>query len=286
MRKLHLTISINAPVEKVWNAVVTKELYELWAAAFMPGSTFEGKWEQGAEMRFLGPNGTGGVDGMFSTIAEVKKDAFISIKHLGIIGNGVVDTTSAAVKDWAPSFENYTFRKTATGTEFILDMDVAESFYDMFAQIWPKALDRLKEVAETGTSSWISIAAPINAPLEKVWEYYTKPEHITNWAFASDDWEAPSAENDLRVGGRFKTVMAAKNKSAQFDFTGIYTAVKERELIEYSMDDGRKASVAFFEQGPVVQVTTSFQAESENSRELQESGWQAILNNFKKYVEK
>jgi uncharacterized protein YndB with AHSA1/START domain len=286
MKKLHLSTSINAPVQKVWNAVVTKELYEQWTAAFMPGSTFEGKWEQGAEMRFLGPSNTEARDGMFSMIAEVRKHGFISIKHLGMITNGVVDTTSPAVKEWTPSFENYTFKATPTGTEFILDMDAPDAFYDMFMDMWPRALERLKEVVETGKSSWIDTSTLITAPLEKVWEYYTKPEHITNWAFASDNWEAPAAENDLRVGGRFKTVMAAKDKSAQFDFTGSYTAVKPHELLKYTLDDGRKVIVSFSPAGPHVQVAVAFQAESENSRELQQTGWQAILENFKKYVEK
>ncbi len=286
MRKLHLTTSINAPVEKVWNAVVSKDLYEQWTAAFMPGSTFEGTWEQGSEMRFLGPGETGARDGMFSMIAEARKNEFISIKHLGLITSGVVDTTSPAVKEWTPSFENYTFTSTPSGTEFTLDMDVADNFYDMFMQMWPHALERLKEVVETGKSTWIDIGTFIAAPLSKVWEYYTKPEHIVQWGFASDDWEAPAAENDLRVGGRFKTVMAAKDKSAQFDFTGVYTAVKPQERIEYTIDDGRKVRVSFSDHGSQVQVAASFQAESENSLEQQQTGWQAILDNFKKYVEK
>ena len=83
----------------------------------------------------------------------------------------------------------------------------------------------------------ITVETIVKAPLSKVWEYWNKPEHIVHWAFAADDWEAPAAENDLRVGGKFKTVMAAKDKSASFDFGGVYTVVKENELIEYDMDD-------------------------------------------------
>src|SRR6188472_914224 len=85
----------------------------------------------------------------------------------------------------------------------------------------------------------ITIETTVKAPLFKVWEYWNNPEHITKWAFASDDWEAPYAENDVRTGGRFKTTMAAKDKSASFDFTGTYTAVKEFALREYDIDDGR-----------------------------------------------
>jgi uncharacterized protein YndB with AHSA1/START domain len=136
-------------------------------------------------------------------------------------------------------------------------------------------------------TSPITVAVSINAPIEKVWEYYTSPEHITKWAFADNSWEAPRAENDLKVGGRFVTTMAAKDKSAQFDFAGTYTAVKPNELIEYIMDgdDKRKVTVTFKQEGNLVQVTNTFDMEHENSRELQQEGWQGILNNFKKHVE-
>jgi len=140
---------------------------------------------------------------------------------------------------------------------------------------------------ENNSSSPLIVTALINAPIEKVWEYYNAPEHITKWAFASDDWEAPHAENDLRVGGKFVTTMAAKDKSAQFDFTGTYTEVKEHELLAYTMDgeDKRTVSVVFKPKGEAVRVTVTFDMEHENSREKQEQGWQAILDNFKKHVE-
>ena len=93
----------------------------------------------------------------------------------------------------------------------------------------------------------ITVQATINAPLEKVWQFWTEPQHITNWAFASDDWEAPESENNVTVGGTFKTVMAAKDKSAQFDFTGTYTAVDEKSRLEYDMDDGRHVKITFAE---------------------------------------
>lgn len=131
----------------------------------------------------------------------------------------------------------------------------------------------------------ITVETIVKAPMSKVWVYWNKPEHITSWAFASDDWEAISPENDLRVGGKFKTTMAAKDKSASFDFTGIYTAVNEHELIEYDMDDGRHVRVEFVQAPEGVKVTETFDPENENSEEKQRSGWQAILNNFKKYTE-
>lgn len=131
----------------------------------------------------------------------------------------------------------------------------------------------------------ITVETTVKAPLSKVWECWNKPEHIVNWAFASDDWEAPGAENDLRTGGKFKTTMAAKDKSTSFDFAGVYTVVKEPEHIEYDMSDGRHVKVEFAELPDSVKVTETFDPENENSEELQRSGWQAILDNFKKYVE-
>ncbi len=131
----------------------------------------------------------------------------------------------------------------------------------------------------------IQVTTLIHAPIEKVWEYYISPEHITKWAFASDDWEAPYAENDVRVGGKFLTRMSSKDKTEGFDFNGVYTQVKEFELIEYEMEGGRKVSVIFTPKENSVEVVTIFEMEHENSRELQQDGWQAILDNFKKHVE-
>lgn len=131
----------------------------------------------------------------------------------------------------------------------------------------------------------ITVETIVKAPIEKVWEYWTKPEHIVKWAFAQDDWEAPHAENDVQVGGKFKTTMAAKDKSARFDFGGVYTAVKEHELIEYDMNDGRHAKVEFQETPEGVKVSVTFDPENQNSLEMQRNGWKAISDNFKKYVE-
>lgn len=131
----------------------------------------------------------------------------------------------------------------------------------------------------------ITVSTTVNAPIEKVWECWTKPEHITKWNFASDDWETTYAVNDVRTGGKFKSTMAAKDKSASFDFEGTYTEVKEHELMEYDMSDGRHVSVRFEEEDGGVSVTETFDPESENSEAMQREGWQAILDNFKKYSE-
>lgn len=131
----------------------------------------------------------------------------------------------------------------------------------------------------------LTVKTVVKAPMTKVWESWTKPEHIEQWAFAPDDWEARGAENDLRDGGKFKTTMAARDKSASFDFTGVYAAVKEHELIAYDLEDGRHVKIEFSEVPEGVKVVETFDPETENSEEMQRSGWQAIMDNFKKHTE-
>jgi uncharacterized protein YndB with AHSA1/START domain len=151
--------------------------------------------------------------------------------------------------------------------------------------MWPNALEKVKALAEGTAKTMITIEAEVNAPLEKVWNCWTAPEHIVNWCHASDDWHVPAAENDLRTGGRFKTTMAAKDGSYSFDFGGFYTEVIENESIRYTMDDDRKAIITFIREEDKTFIEESFEAENTNPLELQRSGWQAILNNFKKYTE-
>jgi uncharacterized protein YndB with AHSA1/START domain len=131
----------------------------------------------------------------------------------------------------------------------------------------------------------ITVESTISAPVEKVWEFWTKPEHITKWNNASDDWHSPRAENDLRPGGIFNIRMEAKDGSFGFDFGGVYDVVKKNEYIEYTIGDGRKVKVSFSAQGNETKVVESFEAENTNSPEMQKGGWQAILDNFKKYTE-
>jgi uncharacterized protein YndB with AHSA1/START domain len=136
------------------------------------------------------------------------------------------------------------------------------------------------------TKKTITVQAVINAPVEKVWNLWTTPRHITKWNNASDDWHTPRAENDLRVGEKFLYRMEAKDGSFGFDFVGLYDAIKRSELIAYTLDDERKVKVTFTKNNDVeTKVVETFEAESTNPLEMQRGGWQAILDNFKKYVE-
>lgn len=131
----------------------------------------------------------------------------------------------------------------------------------------------------------ITVKNTINTPVTKVWEAWTSPEHITKWNNASDDWHTPRAENDLRVGGKFSSRMEAKDGSIGFDFSGTYTAITPQKHIAYTLDDGRKVEVHFTASKGTTEVTETFEAEGQNPVDMQRQGWQAILDNFKKYVE-
>ena len=137
----------------------------------------------------------------------------------------------------------------------------------------------------TNTPTKITVETTVNAPVEKVWKSWNEPQHIKNWCAASEDWHAPKSENDLRTGGTFSTRMEAKDGSFGFDFGGVYDNVKKNELIEYTMGDGRKVKVIFFPSGDQTKIVETFDAEATNSVEMQRGGWQAILDNFKKYTE-
>ena len=141
----HHEILIHAPREHVWRSTLFSPSYERWTATFCEGSRYEGSWEAGTPIRFCGPNG----DGMVAEIAEHRPAEFVSIRHLGMVNDGVEDTTSEAVRAWAPCFENYTFIDEAGGTRVRVDIDVFGTYEDWMNEAWPKALLALKTVCET-----------------------------------------------------------------------------------------------------------------------------------------
>ena len=135
------------------------------------------------------------------------------------------------------------------------------------------------------TKETITVETLVNASIEKVWTFWTKPEHITKWNAASDDWHTTRAENDLRIGGKFLSRMEAKDGSFGFDFEGVYIDVIINGKISYTLLDDRKVTITFSPTENGIQITETFEAENQNPLELQKLGWQAILNNFKNYVE-
>lgn len=134
-------------------------------------------------------------------------------------------------------------------------------------------------------STKIQIEASIEAPIDKVWSYWTEPSHITKWNFAVSEWHCPKATNELKVGGKYKARMEAKDGSFGFDFEAIYDDVIHQKTLSYTMSDGRRATTHFESFGNNTKVTTRFDAENQNPIDMQKNGWQSILNNFKKYAE-
>lgn len=135
------------------------------------------------------------------------------------------------------------------------------------------------------SATQVTIETTVEAPVDKVWDTWTQPEHITKWNAASEDWHTPSATNDLRTGGSFTSRMEAKDGSVGFDFGGTYDEVVPHKVIRYTMEDGRQVSIQFDTQGDTTKIVETFDAESQNSVEMQRSGWQLILDNFKRYTE-
>ncbi len=131
----------------------------------------------------------------------------------------------------------------------------------------------------------ITVETTVHAPVDKVWAYWTRPEHITQWCHASDDWHAPSAKNDLRTTGQFTTTMAARDGSVSFDFSGVYTHIVPHNFIGYEMADGRTVQITFTAEADQTHISETFDPEHQNPLSMQRDGWQAILDNFKKYTE-
>lgn len=156
MEKLQFSTRINAPVQTVWSTMLDDATYREWTSAFYEGSYYEGDWNQGSEIRFLGPDDNGSTGGMLATVEESRPHEFVSLRYLGQIVNGVDDTTSDEARSIAGGHENYTFRQADGVTELDVEIDFAagsdDEFVQMFSDMWPKALDKLKVICEREAS--------------------------------------------------------------------------------------------------------------------------------------
>jgi uncharacterized protein YndB with AHSA1/START domain len=275
MPTLTFEITVAATAKKTWQVLWFDTTYRQWTSAFMEGSYAVSDWQLGSKIQFLSPGG----NGMYSVIAECQPNERMVFAHQGEVKNHEEQPPAA----WSGSKEGYTLTEKDGFTTVAVSLDTADSYAAYFSQTFPKALAVLKELAEKPVS--LTVRATIAAPLEKVWQYWTAPQHIMQWNNASPDWHTPKAENDLRIGGKFSSRMEAKDGSMGFDFWGTYTAVDPLARIAYTMGDGRLADIRFTGDDAAATVTETFDAEETNALELQQGGWQAILDNFKQYAE-
>jgi uncharacterized protein YndB with AHSA1/START domain len=272
-------IQIDAPAAKVWQVLWFDQTYRKWAAVFREGSYALTDWKTGSKVQFLIPEG----DGIYSIISDCRPNEYMEFEHIGEIIKFKEQEISKDKKSWQGSKEIYALAEKNGLTELTVSLRAPEEFLDFFKKTFPSALQLIKELSEHPVE--ICIETIIAASPEKVWEYWTGTGHITGWNFASEDWHCPTAENDFREGGKFSYTMAAKDGSFSFDFWGIYSKVEPNSLIHSTLGDGRKMKVEFITESNFVRVIEKFEAETMNSLDLQQTGWQTILNNFKKYAE-
>lgn len=280
MKKLTFSIDINAPKEKVWYSLWDDENYEEWTSAFCEGSFTISDWNEGSKIYFLDPNG----NGMNSKITIKKPFETMLFSHYGELKNFEELPLTEETKAWSGSEERYDLSEKNGVTTVSATVDVVEKYFDYFNEVFPKALEKLKAIAESNEARSISVRTTLDAPLKEVWEKFTQPEHIVHWNFASDDWHCPKAENHLEVGKSFLSTMASKDGKMSFDFVGTYNEIIPMKKVVYTIADGRKVTVRFDVMDSKVILTENFTPESQNTLELQRGGWQAILDNFKKYV--
>jgi uncharacterized protein YndB with AHSA1/START domain len=277
MQQLTFSVHINATPQAVWNTLWNDTTYRQWTAVFNEGSHAISTWQEGDRIDFLGPDGSG----MYATIVKKDTPNTISFLHQGEIKNQ--QEIPFANQD---GYETYILETIDNQTKLTANMNMPDEFVTYFNGTFPKALQTVKQLAEANAPKHITVASKINASVEKVWAAYTNPDDIQKWNFASPDWHCPKASNDVRVGGKFSSTMAAKDGSFSFDFEGTYTEVAPQQKLSYVMDDGRKCTVTFEPtDATITKVTTTFEMENQNSEELQKGGWQSILENFKHYTE-
>jgi uncharacterized protein YndB with AHSA1/START domain len=267
---------INAKPEYVWYALWNATNYKNWTTAFSEGESFaKTDWKEGSNVHFV--NGEG--DGIYAKIESNKPFEKMIFEHIGAVVKNVEQGPDEA---WKDAKEQYFLSEKDGKTTLEVSLDTVAEYKSFFEETFPIALEKVKIISE---EFYLHISAAVDKPLAQIWNCFNSSEHIIHWNFAADTWHCPSSIVDLQVGGKFNNVMAAKDGSFSFDFEGTYTEVNHQKSIKYILADDRKVSVDFEEKDGKTLIKSSFQPETENTLELQEGGWQAILNNFKAYAE-
>lgn len=283
MTRIHLERAFDVGPELLWELVVDPDHYRFWTETFSEGSSFNGEWTKGSPIRFVVEDEDGKESGMLSEIAESQWPQFISIKHLGLVINGVDDYDSALAREWSGAFENYRFIPKENGTcIFEVEQDLPDEQTEEFKENWEKSFDRMAIRLESGGSvgKVITLREKSHNRPEVIWEKLVTPEKVMTWNFASDDWHCPTAKNNLAVGGEFHYEMAAKDGSVSFDFGGTYTEIEAAKKLYFVLGDGRKVWIDIFEKPYGCLIEERFEAEQQNNLHLQRQGWQNILKNL------
>lgn len=278
MKKLVFNTQINASKEKVWFSLWDDENYENWTTVYCDGFYAVSSWEAGSKIYFLSPSG----DGMYSKITSKKPFDSITFKHVGNLINFKEMPLDEETKLWTESDEHYSLTEENGITQLTITINSLDHYIAFYEGVIPKALEKIKAIAENPVIKSIAVRTTIEASIEKVWDFFTQPEHIIKWNFASDDWYCPTAENKFEVGGKFNYTMASKNEAIAFDLEGVYEQIETYKKIIYRLTDGRKIVVKFEILNSTVILTQIFEPENINAIDLQRKGWQAILVNFKK----
>lgn len=276
--KAHLfEVTINATAEKVWQILWDEGSYMQWTSAFHVGSYAKSDWKKNSRIHFLGPDG----NGMYSEIVKLERNKMMVFQHLGEVKNHQEQPQEESPA-WSGTTESYTLEEVEGQIKLSVSVDFPNEMADYFNEAFPKALAIVKELSE---KNYITVMTAVNADMNKVWNYWIDPKHIVNWNNASEDWHTPKATNHVKVGAHFSYTMAAKDGSSSFDFEGTYIEVKPHEKLSYAIIGGRKVFILFAPIDGQIRIVETFEAENQHPLEMQQSGWQSILDNFKKYVE-
>jgi uncharacterized protein YndB with AHSA1/START domain len=278
MDSLPYQITINASPEKVWEALWNKNSYTIWASTFTHGSYADTNFQLGNHFQFLNPDG----NGLYGVIAKCVEYDEMILDHQGEVKHFLEILPDGEENKFDHIKEHYKLQRIDNQTMLTATLFGMNDWQSYFDDAFPKALSVIKTIAE---KNLICINIITKQPIEKVWQYYTEPNHIVQWNQASPDWHCPKAENDVVINGEFSSTMAAKDGSFSFDFSGKYTAIENEKIINYTMDDGRICEILFIQMKDGVRIVQAFEPETENTIELQTGGWQAIMNSFKTYVE-
>lgn len=280
LKTLHFSVAVHAPAARVWWALWNDTHYRQWASVFSERPYVDTEWNRGAGVYFLSQSG----DGLFSRITKIEEEKRVLFTHECEVKKHVEQPLDDDSIQWSGfATEEYVLTEQEGTTLLEVTRKTIPKQEEYFKTRFPKGLAILKSLAE---NFMLICELEMVGRLSRVWECWTEPSHITGWNFADKSWHSPRAVNDLKVGGKFNYRMEAKDGSAGFDFEGIYISVIPKNYIEYVIVDGRKVKISFSEKNYSIRIVQSFEPENETPLKLQQQGWQAIMENFKKYYKK